>query len=97
MLKTWINLTMLAAESQQVIGLRMMKAALGGPKAQAEASLMVTEKIAAASHANGPPDDGRNTRQCGDRLPSEGPRQFTPTAEGLSRSGSRPFADPRIR
>jgi len=31
----------------------MMKAALGGPKAQAEASLMVTEKIAAASHATG--------------------------------------------
>ena len=53
MLKAWINLTMLAAESQEVIGLRMMQAALGGPKAQAEASLMVTEKIAAASHAMG--------------------------------------------
>ena len=53
MLKPWINLTMLAAESQQVIGLRMMQAAFGGPKAQAEASLMVTEKIAAANHALG--------------------------------------------
>lgn len=42
---------MLAAESQEVIGLRVIRAALGGPKAQAEATLMVTEKIAAANHA----------------------------------------------
>ena len=53
MFKPWINLMMLAAESQQVIGLRVMQAALGGPKAQAEAALMVTEKIAAANHAMG--------------------------------------------
>jgi hypothetical protein len=51
MFKPWINLVMLAAESQQVIGLRLFQAALGGPKAQAEAILMVTEKIAAANHA----------------------------------------------
>ena len=48
MFKPWINLMMLAAESQQVIGLRVMQAALGGPKAKAEKTLMVTEKVAAA-------------------------------------------------
>ena len=53
MFKPWINLMMLAAESQQVIGLRVMQAALCGPKAKAEATLMVTEKIAAANHAVG--------------------------------------------
>jgi hypothetical protein len=53
MFKPWINLMMLAAESQQVIGLRVIQAARGGPKAEAEATLMVTEKIAAAHHAMG--------------------------------------------
>ena len=53
MLKPWINLMMLAAESQQVIGLRVMQAALGGPKAKTEKTLMVTEKIAAANQAMG--------------------------------------------
>jgi hypothetical protein len=53
MYRSWFNLTMLAAESQQVIGLRLMKLANGGPKARAEASRMVTEKLAAASHATG--------------------------------------------
>jgi hypothetical protein len=49
--QSWFNLTMLAAESQHVIGLRMLKLALGGAKAQEEASLMVTEKMLAANHA----------------------------------------------
>ena len=53
MYKPWFNLTMLAVESQQVIGLRLMKLAIGGPKARAEASRMATEKLAAASHATG--------------------------------------------
>ena len=37
---------MLSFEAQHVIGLRMMKLAMGGKNAQAEASRMVTEKIA---------------------------------------------------
>jgi hypothetical protein len=38
----------LALEANTVIGLRMMKAAAGGPAAELEASRMVTEKVAAA-------------------------------------------------
>ncbi len=53
MYKSWLNMAMLAAESQEVIGLRLMKLAVGGPKARAEASRMVTEKIEAAHHATG--------------------------------------------
>jgi hypothetical protein len=53
LLASWFSLGVLAAESQQVIGLRMVQASLGGPKAQAEATLTVTEKIAAANHAMG--------------------------------------------
>ena len=53
MFKSWLNLTMLAAESQQVIGLRLMKLAIGGPKGRAEANRMVSEKVAAATHATG--------------------------------------------
>ena len=53
MYKSWLSLSMLALESQQVIGLRLMKLAAGGPKAQAEANRMVMEKIAAATHASG--------------------------------------------
>src|SRR3954469_3021710 len=53
MLGPWFNLTMLAAESQQVIWLRMAKLGAGGPTAHDEAGLMVSEKIAAATHAAG--------------------------------------------
>ena len=42
----------LGLEAQQVIGLRMAKAALGGPAAQEEAALMVTEKAEAAMEAH---------------------------------------------
>lgn len=38
-------------EAQQVIGLRMMKAALGGADAQTEAARMVSEKTEAALQA----------------------------------------------
>lgn len=51
MLKFWYNATMLAAETQHVINLRMMKIAMGGSKAQTEAHRMVTEKIAASMGA----------------------------------------------
>jgi hypothetical protein len=49
--KSWLDLTMLAAESQHVLGLRMLKLALGGAKAREEANLMVTEKMLAATQA----------------------------------------------
>ena len=42
---------MLAVESNRVITLRMMKLAAGGAAAQAEARLMVTEKISEAMTA----------------------------------------------
>ena len=53
MFSSWFSLAMLAAESQQVIGLRVMKLALGGSNACHEASLMVTEKMSAAAQAAG--------------------------------------------
>ena len=49
MFKSWFNLAMLAAESQQVVWLRTMKLAAGGVKAKREAKLMVAEKVTAAS------------------------------------------------
>ena len=42
---------MLAAESQQVIALRLMKLAAGGAQAQAETQLMLSEKMTAATEA----------------------------------------------
>jgi hypothetical protein len=44
---------MLAFEAQTVIQLRLMKLALGGPAAQAEASQMIAEKIGASMEAAG--------------------------------------------
>ena len=51
MFNYWMNLMMLAAESQQVIALRVMKLAVGGAPAHEEAGRMVSEKIAAAHGA----------------------------------------------
>ena len=42
---------MLAADSQRVIALRVMKLACGGTAAEAEARRMVMEKVDAAAHA----------------------------------------------
>jgi hypothetical protein len=42
---------MLAAESQQVIALRLMKIAGGGKSAEAEMKLMTAEKMTAATEA----------------------------------------------
>ncbi len=42
---------MLAAESQQVIALRMMKLAAGGKAAEVETQLMMSEKMSAATEA----------------------------------------------
>jgi len=47
LLRTWLDLTMLAVESQQVICLRSMKIAVGGKRAHKEARLMLTEKAVA--------------------------------------------------
>jgi hypothetical protein len=64
MFHQWMRLatdaSMLAIESQQVIALRIMKLALGGPTASHEANRMVTEKViafgeAAAKVATGAP------------------------------------------
>lgn len=52
-LKSWLNLVMLAAESQQVIWLRLMKLSAGGAAAQAEANRMASEKLVAAAQAMG--------------------------------------------
>ena len=52
MANPWMTLSLnamrLTMEANTVIGLRMMKAAAGGPAAKTEATRMVTEKIEAA-------------------------------------------------
>jgi hypothetical protein len=53
MLRTWIALTSLAVESQQVMWLRTLKFMAGGPKAERESVSMVTEKLEAAQQAAG--------------------------------------------
>ncbi|MET4634275.1 MULTISPECIES: hypothetical protein [Kaistia] len=52
MFHTWLNLNMLAFESQQVIFLRLMTLAAGGRDAQREAELMLREKVLAASQSS---------------------------------------------
>ncbi len=55
MMLPWLDLTLntafLGMETQRVVGLRLMKLAAGGTAAQAEAQLMVTEKMAAFAEA----------------------------------------------
>jgi uncharacterized protein with FMN-binding domain len=51
MLKFWMDLAMLGAESQQVVALRMLKLAKGGSAAAFEANRMVGEKAIAAQSA----------------------------------------------
>ena len=48
MFNFWHNATMLSFEAQRVINLRMLMFAKGGSEAQAEAKLMVEEKLAAS-------------------------------------------------
>ena len=45
MFKLWYGAAMLSIEAHNVIALRMVKLAMGGKNAHAEASRMVTEKI----------------------------------------------------
>ncbi|TXM70925.1 hypothetical protein FV226_16370 [Methylobacterium sp. WL12] len=49
--KLGMDATMLAFESQQVIGMRLIKIAAGGAVGRAEAQRMVTEKVVAAGEA----------------------------------------------
>ena len=51
LLESWWDLGTLAAESQQVIWLRWLKLAAGGPQASAEAHRMVAEKVIVAAQA----------------------------------------------
>ncbi len=51
MFASWLNLAMLALESQHVMTLRMIKLASGGSVALDEAQLMVSEKMSAGHHA----------------------------------------------
>jgi hypothetical protein len=53
MIKFWFNVSMLAAESQRVIWLRMIKLSHGGPAADLETTQMVLEKVVAATAAAG--------------------------------------------
>ena len=53
MMKAWMEAAQFAADSQQVIALRMMRMAAGGPRAATEAGRMVSEKVAAFSEAQG--------------------------------------------
>lgn len=47
----FMDAAMLAMEAQQVIGLRLMKLALGGPAAEAEIRQMIEEKMTATATA----------------------------------------------
>jgi len=47
--KPWWDVAMLAAEAQQVIWLRFLKLAAGGPQAPREAQRMMTEKVQTAA------------------------------------------------
>jgi hypothetical protein len=55
LLGSWLNLmteaTRLGVETQQVVALRLVKVASGGPAAQNQFARIMTEKIAAAAEA----------------------------------------------
>jgi hypothetical protein len=48
MFRSWFNLLSLGAEASQVVWLRSIKVAAGGPAAKREARRMVTEKVIAS-------------------------------------------------
>lgn len=49
----WVDAAVFGLEAQSVIALRLIKIASGGPAADAEFELMVTEKFAAVAAAHG--------------------------------------------
>jgi hypothetical protein len=59
MLKFWYNMTMLAAESQRAIWLRMMNLVADGTAAARDTEKMVSETVAAAPIATGRALTGR--------------------------------------
>lgn len=61
MLKLWFDMTMLAAESQRVVWLRMIKLSRGGPAAARETDRMISEKVTAAAFATGSAMRGAST------------------------------------
>ncbi len=52
MLDSWLAMTMLAIESNEVVGLRLAKFYMGGEAAWEEADLMISEKVAAGLEAS---------------------------------------------
>ena len=52
-MKNWFEAARFAADMQQVMALRMMRLASGGPLAETECKRMVSEKVAAFSEAQG--------------------------------------------
>jgi hypothetical protein len=53
MMNAWFEAARFSADSHNVIALRMMRLASGGPLAAAEATRMVSEKVAAFNEAQG--------------------------------------------
>ncbi len=53
MMNAWFEAARFGADSQNVIAMRMMRLASGGPLAATEASRMVSEKVAAFTEAQG--------------------------------------------
>lgn len=51
MFRLWYDVATLSFEAQRVMALRLMKLAMGGKQAHAEANRMVTEKVAASMTA----------------------------------------------
>ena len=52
-LKNWFEAARFATDMQQVVTLRMMRLAAGGPLAKTECQRMVSEKVAAFGEAQG--------------------------------------------
>jgi hypothetical protein len=53
MMNAWFEAARFGADSHNVIALRMMRLATGGPLAATEATRMVSEKVAAFTEAQG--------------------------------------------
>ncbi len=53
MMNAWFEAARFGADSNNVIAMRMMKLASGGPQASKEATRMISEKVAAFNEAQG--------------------------------------------
>ena len=81
MFKFWHDAAMLSLESQRVIALRMMKLAMGGTGAHAEANRMMSGEDRRIDDSGRHPDE-RRLRSTGDRPPTGPPSRAprTPAA-----------------